>query len=143
MSIKGDIDLLKAWKTAGTTFEERDYHGRTALHAAVVAGEIVAIRYLCENGTCPISVDNFGQSPLQEAKAMERNDILEILNEFLPRNKKPHQHHQHQRQMNKIKIPNSPKLGVSQISNGILPESPYEGRDPPTFSMNERIFCCT
>jgi lysophospholipase len=139
---KGDLDLLKAWKEAGASFEERDYHGRSALHAAVVAGEIPAVRYLCESGACPCSVDNFGQSPLQEAKAMERDDILEILNEFLPRNKGKHQHHHHKKQLpphhhRSSSNPNSIKFSLSKKSNGMLPESPYEalhGRQA-TFSI--------
>lgn len=118
---KGDLDLLKAWKAAGASFEERDYHGRTALHAAVVAGELAAVRYLCENGACPISVDNFGQSPLQEAKSMERDDILEILNEHLPRNKPKNHHHHHQHHRHHSNSSKSPKK-----PNGVLPESPYE-----------------
>ena len=135
------MDLLKAFKTAGTTFEERDYHGRTALHAAVVGGEIPAIRYLCENGACPCSFDNFGISPLQEAKAMERDDILEILNEFLPRNKKPTKNHTLHLKQPPSKPDSTgsapPTKANPKKHNGILPESPYEnyhGRQA-TFSI--------
>uniref|UniRef100_A0A7E4V4X9 asparaginase n=1 Tax=Panagrellus redivivus TaxID=6233 RepID=A0A7E4V4X9_PANRE len=82
---KGDDELLLAMHAAGATFAETDYNGRTALHAAVVSGLLPTIRLLCDRGASPNQSDNFGNTPLAEARAVNREDIVEILESYLPK----------------------------------------------------------
>jgi hypothetical protein len=50
---KNNLDILGALLQAGANVNEQDKHGRTALHAAIDAGEIPSIKMLLENGANP------------------------------------------------------------------------------------------
>jgi hypothetical protein len=56
-----------------------DYDGRTALYVAVNNEQVEAIQLLLEAGADPYIVDSSGQTPIDRARELERDDIVEML----------------------------------------------------------------
>uniref|UniRef100_A0A158P9Q2 asparaginase n=1 Tax=Angiostrongylus cantonensis TaxID=6313 RepID=A0A158P9Q2_ANGCA len=64
----GDVDQLKCWEAAGSKLTETDYDQRTALHVAVSHYQLETVRYLIGEGLDPLATDDFGTTPISEAK---------------------------------------------------------------------------
>lgn len=79
---KGDFATIQAWHTAGATFFETDYQGRTPLHAAVACNDLEMVKCICTYGGDPNIYDDFGRSPLEEAKVAGKEEILNFLIDF-------------------------------------------------------------
>jgi hypothetical protein len=56
-----------------------DYDGRTALYVAVNNQQLEAIQLLLEAGADPFIVDSTGSTPVDRARELERDDIVEML----------------------------------------------------------------
>ncbi|VDN28566.1 unnamed protein product [Cylicostephanus goldi] len=83
----GDVEQLRCWEAAGSELIEADYDGRTALHVAVNHHQIDAVRYLMQQGLDPFVVDDFGTTPMSEAKRKNFKDIINVINEELAKRK--------------------------------------------------------
>ncbi|KIH51911.1 ankyrin repeat protein, partial [Ancylostoma duodenale] len=76
----GDIEQLRCWAAAGSELIETDYDKRTALHVAVTHYQIETVKYLMEHGLDPEVVDDFGTTPMSEAKRKNFKDIIDVMN---------------------------------------------------------------
>ncbi|CAJ0592043.1 unnamed protein product [Cylicocyclus nassatus] len=83
----GDVEQLRCWEAAGSGLIETDYDGRTALHVAVNHHQIEAVKYLMQQGLDPFVVDDFGTTPMSEAKRKNFKDIINVINEELAKRK--------------------------------------------------------
>ncbi|KAK5967342.1 Lasparaginaselike [Metaseiulus occidentalis] [Trichostrongylus colubriformis] len=85
----GDVDQLKCWDAAGSDLSTTDYDKRTALHVAVTHNQREVVRFLIEKGMDPNGVDEFGTTPLSEARRKNNEAILIELKRGLSRRSNP------------------------------------------------------
>lgn len=81
---KGDVTRLKSYALAGVNLTERDPCGRSALHAATESRNTATVQWLLSNGVSASEENNLGQTPLQIAKLLKNQDLIEILSSAAP-----------------------------------------------------------
>ncbi|EGT38922.1 hypothetical protein CAEBREN_28810 [Caenorhabditis brenneri] len=76
---QNDIELLKCNEAAGIHMGEKDYDNRTALHVAVSLNKPEMVAYLLQCGLSPYEKDNFGITPIDEAKRRHLNTLIDMM----------------------------------------------------------------
>ena len=79
---KGNSETLVSFALAEADLNQGDYDGRTALHIAVSHGSDECISTLKKYGAKVDIEDKFGKTPMDDARRMGREDLLELLKDW-------------------------------------------------------------
>ncbi|CAB02790.1 asparaginase [Caenorhabditis elegans] len=78
---QNDMELLKCNEAAGTHMGEKDYDNRTALHVAASLNKPEIVAYLLQCGLNPHEKDDFGITPMDEAKRRNLQNLMDMMAE--------------------------------------------------------------
>ena len=77
-----DFRTVEALLSHGVPVTATDHHeGRTALHAAAIAGDLRSVRFLVSNGADVNALDRAGDSPAELAASRGHQDCVSFLQE--------------------------------------------------------------
>jgi len=77
---ENDVDRLRLWKRACVDMNCTDLDGRTALHVAVLKRNVEVVRFLVHDAEVNAAKkDIFGHTPLESARELQFNEIIEML----------------------------------------------------------------
>lgn len=82
LSAKNRVEDLQAWQLAGVDLNVCDYDKRTPLHVAVCRNNAETVTFLLEHGVNPHLRDVYGNTPLDNAKCYEIENIVNMLEDF-------------------------------------------------------------
>lgn len=77
----GDIAELKRLVAHGHDLDASDYDGRTPLHLACAEDQLVAVRYLLDQGVATAPKDRWGHTPLEDARKQKRKGVVALFAE--------------------------------------------------------------
>ncbi|CAB3397830.1 unnamed protein product [Caenorhabditis bovis] len=80
---QNDLELLRCYEAAGCEMLELDYDNRSALHVAVSQNHPEIVVYLLQRGLDPHAMDDFGITPIQEARRKKLHNIEHILTSYV------------------------------------------------------------
>ena len=83
MAKKGNLREIRRFVARGGNLNYVDYDSRTALHVAVCAGQREVVRYLVMHGSKLTLKDRYGNTPYDDAKRCNDNEITEYLRKHL------------------------------------------------------------
>ncbi len=78
----GDINEVKRIHNEGTSVNDADYDGRTALHLAAAENHLEVVRYLIAHGARTQAKDRWGGTPVTDAKRAGHNEIIQAIKDL-------------------------------------------------------------